>query len=87
MLYFLFIVHGSITEEDISANSAPLKSRLINVRIFCQDRSNMPEFKKRVPKNMTVQKLMGLVQKLMDTGGSMPSLQAISAKVCIFVIF
>lgn len=76
--------HGSITEEDISEKPAPLKSRLINVRIFCPSNSNMPEFKKRVPKNMTVQKLSGLVQKLMDTGGSMPVLQAISAKVCNF---
>ncbi|XP_034244405.1 tubulin-specific chaperone E [Thrips palmi] len=72
--------HGSITEEDITANPAPLKARLIKVRIFCPGNANMPEFQKRVPKNMTVQKLNGLVQKLMDTGGCMPSLKAISAK-------
>lgn len=76
----LIALHGSITEEDITEKPAPLKSRLINIRIFSPGNSNLPEFKKRVPKNMTVQKLVGLVQKLMDTGGSMPTLQAISAK-------
>lgn len=77
-----FAEHGSFTEDELASSKlAPLKSRMINIRIFCSSQPNMPQFQKKLPKNMTVQKLIGLVQRLMDTGGHVPKLCAISAKV------
>lgn len=75
-------MHGSITEEDVVVAQAPLKSRLVNIKIVCTNLPSLPEYSRKVPKNMTVQKLTGLVQKLMNTGGCVPTLFVISAKVC-----
>lgn len=72
--------HGSISEEDITTAPKPLKSRLLNLKIVCSNSPDGPEFIKKVPKNMTIQKLTGLVQKLVDTGGLVPILQVRSAK-------
>ncbi|KAE8738925.1 hypothetical protein FOCC_FOCC015575 [Frankliniella occidentalis] len=72
--------HGTLTADDFPNIPTSLKSRLINIKIFCPNCPDIQVFQKRVPKNMTVQKLSGLVQKLINTEGSVPSLRAISAK-------
>ncbi|KAK3925390.1 Tubulin-specific chaperone E [Frankliniella fusca] len=72
--------HGTLTKDDFITIPSTLNSRLITIKIFCPNRPDVKELQKRVPKNMTVQKLSGLVQKLLNTGGATPSLRAISAK-------
>lgn len=72
--------HGSFSEDDLAIRPSTLKSRLINVKIIYSNSGNVHEIQKKIPRNMTVQKLSGLVQKLINTKGHVPSLQAISAK-------
>ena len=80
-----FTEHGSFGEDELATKSVSLNSRMVTVKIFCSNHPNLPQFEKKVPKNMTVQKLMGLVQRLMDTGGHIPKLHVISTKVCTHV--
>ena len=53
------------------------------IELFSPDH-NGKSFKKKLPSSMQVHRLSGLVQKLFDTGNTIPKLACISSKVLYY---
>ncbi|PNF32444.1 Tubulin-specific chaperone E [Cryptotermes secundus] len=56
------------------------RTKLITVNIFCPDHGGK-SYRKKVPQSMRVQNLIGLAQRLFNTGTKIPKLVYISSKV------
>jgi len=68
---------------DISepTKNTQLSSNVITVEFVCPDNPNIKSIKKKLLKNMDVQKLMGVVQRLFRINGKIPTLSFVRPKV------
>jgi len=81
----LFAEHGDIEQSEVEEKQWTLKSRIIKVNLVSPNCPDRPPLLKSVPSDMSVQKLVGLTQKLFQTEGCIPRLYAISQKVSDFI--
>ncbi|XP_069698305.1 tubulin-specific chaperone E [Periplaneta americana] len=71
--------YGAPDEGEYKTRKVTLNTNLITVEIFSPDQ-DCKTYRKKLPLSMQVQKLMGLVQRLFNTGSEMPRLAYISSK-------
>lgn len=69
--------YGPPEENEVKEMPTSLKSQLIQIEISSSEKT----FSKKVPYNMSVQKLSGLIQRLFNTGSTIPHLSCIHAEV------
>ncbi|EEB11830.1 tubulin-specific chaperone E, putative [Pediculus humanus corporis] len=72
----LISLYGPPEECELKKLPTSLKSQLIQIEIFSGDK----KFSKKVPYNMSIQKLSGLIQRLFNTGFAMPRLFCIHSQ-------
>ncbi|KAK6632446.1 hypothetical protein RUM44_007488 [Polyplax serrata] len=68
--------YGPPEENEVKEMPTSLKSQLIQIEISSSEKT----FSKKVPYNMSVQKLSGLIQRLFNTGSTIPHLSCIHAE-------
>lgn len=77
---------GPPEESELKKPPSSLKNALIQVELFSPSNPSLV-FRKKVPFNMTVQKLSGLVQRIFDTGTEVPRLFCLQSSVCFHLSF
>ncbi|KAL7293924.1 hypothetical protein TKK_0012654 [Trichogramma kaykai] len=70
-----------VPDTSDAVKNTQLSSNVITVEFICPDIPNFPPVKKKLLKNMDVQKLMGIVQRLFRLNGKLPTLSFIRPKV------
>lgn len=70
-----------------SNKNTQLSSNVITVEFVCPDNPNIKTIKKKLLKNMDVQKLMGIVQRLFRVNGKIPTLSFVRPNVSKYSIF
>lgn len=78
----LFLEYGPPDENELRKMPTSLKNQLIQIEIFSPDHQ-VKSYSKKIPYNMSVQKLAGLIQRLFNTGYEIPRLACIHATVSL----
>lgn len=81
-----FLEYGPPDENEMKKPPTSLKSQLIQVKIVSPDHQ-LKSYSKKVPYNMSVQKLAGLIQRLFNTGYEIPRLTCVHSEVSRNFVF
>lgn len=71
--------YGAPDANELKKPPTSLKSQLIQIEIVSPDRQ-LKSYSKKIPYNMSVQKLAGLIQRLFNTGYEIPKLTCLHAE-------
>lgn len=79
----MFIEYG-ISDIPSSKTKVEMVSNVITVEFVCPDHLDQPKgIKRKLLKDMEVQKVIGLAQRLFKTGGKIPNLSFIKQNVIL----
>ena len=79
----MFIEYG-ISDIPSSKTKVEMVSNVITVEFVCPDHLDQPKgIKRKLLKDMEVQKVIGLAQRLFKTGGKIPNLSFIQQNVIL----
>lgn len=78
-----FSEYGVPDTSESSKKNTQLSSNVITVEFVCPDDPNIKSIKKKILKNMDVQKLMGIVTRLFRINGKIPTLSFVRPRVSI----
>lgn len=86
MVYYLKFLEYGISDIPPTKVKAEMVSNVITVQFVCPDHPNQPRgIKRKLLKDMEVQKVIGLAQRLFKTGGKIPALSFIQQNVTLIV--
>lgn len=84
MIYCLKFLECGISDIPSPKVKVEMVSNVITVEFVCPDHPNQPRgIKRKLLKDMEVQKVIGLAQRLFRTGGKIPRLSFIQQNVII----
>lgn len=84
MIYYLKFIECGISDIPSPKVKVEMVSNVITVEFVCPDHPNQPRgIKRKLLKDMEVQKVIGLAQRLFRTGGKIPRLSFIQQNVII----
>lgn len=84
--YFILSEYGIADIPSIKPR-VEMVSNVITVEFLCPDDSHQPRgIKRKLLKDMEVQKIIGLAQRLFKTGGKIPALSFISQDVSLILL-